>query len=460
MEEEPITPRPQAADKPQSTFASNEEGRAAYGKATEERAKPPPGRWKAHKPLPPSSFPDRGMRPGSLPCTTPNVAHLLKEYDITCRYDVIRKAIRIDLPGWEGSPDNRDNVAMAIIVSLAEANGLQRSGIEEQVLAVADQNLFNPAAEWMGSKPWDGLDRLPAFYETLTTEDEFPVDLKEVLMRKWLLSIVAAAFMPRNFKARGVLTLQGEQGLGKSTWVGNLVSDPDVREMIVKLDHHLDPHDKDSVLSAISHLIVEVGELDSSFRKDIARLKGFITRDSDKVRRPYARTASEYPRRTVFVATVNDRNFLVDDTGNSRFWTLPLVAVDYRHTIDMQQLFAQLHADFAAGAQWWLNADEEARLAGSNRQHQAISAIRESLIELIDVDRPVDGEDLMMGTNDILAKLGIEHPRNGQNKEVAAVLRELVGDPKRINGNMKWRVPFRRVEEDSTRWSYPRVCRP
>lgn len=439
---------------------STPDGAASQPTRASPAAETKVGRWKAHQPLTPRSFPDQGMRPGSLPCTTPNVAHLLTEYDIVCRYDVIRKAIRIELPGWEGSPDNRDNVAMAIIVSLAEANGLQRSGIEEQVLAVADQNLFNPAAEWMGSKLWDGEDRLPAFYQTLTTEEEFPVDLKEVLIRKWLLSIVAAAFTDRNFKARGVLTLQGEQGLGKSTWVGNLVSDPKVREMIVKLDHHLDPHDKDSVLSAISHLIVEVGELDSSFRKDIARLKGFITRDSDKVRRPYARTASEYPRRTVFVATVNDRNFLVDDTGNSRFWTLPLVAVDYRHTVDMQQLFAQLHTDFAAGAQWWLTADEEDRLAASNRQHQAISPIREALIELIDTDRPADDDDPVLGTNDILAKLGIEHPRNGQNKEVAAVLRELRCKSKRYQGNTKWHVPFRRAEVDPILWGRPRVSRP
>lgn len=404
------------------------------------------GRWKAHEPLPPRSFPSQGMRPGLLPCTQPNVAHLLREYDIGCRYDVIRKSIWIELPGWEGSPDNRDSVAMSIIISLAELNGLQRSGIEDQVLAIADENLYNPAAEWMSSRPWDGVDRLPAFYQTLTTEEDFPEDLKIVLIKKWLISIVAATYMPSGFKARGVLTLQGPQGLGKSTWVSNLVSDPGVREKIVKIDHHLDPHDKDSVLNAISHLIVEVGELDSSFRKDIARLKGFITRDSDKIRRVYARSTSEYPRRTVFVATVNDRNFLVDDMGNSRFWTLPLVAVDYRHSVDMQQLFAQLHTELLAGAQWWLTHDEEARLAESNRGHQAISPIREALTEKIDAGRPATASDKLMGTNDVLKLLGIDHPRNGQNKEVAAVLRDLIGEPKRINGNLKWRIPFKGID--------------
>lgn len=389
-----------------------------------------------------------------LPCTNQNVVYLMAAHGIDARYDVIRKKTVIDLPGWVGSPDNMDNVAMSIIVSLAEANNMQRNGIEEQVLVIGDRNMSNPAAEWMASKPWDGVDRLSAFYATLTTEEGFPDELKHVLMYKWMLSIVAAAFLTANFRSRGVLTLQGGQGLGKTAWVAKLVSDPEVREKIVKLDHYLDPHDKDSVLSAISHLIVEVGELDSSFRKDIARLKGFITRDSDKVRRPYARTASEYPRRTVFVATVNDRNFLVDDTGNSRFWTVPVIKVDYEHSIDMQQLYAQLHADLEAGKQWWLTKEEEALLADSNRDHRTVSSIREGLVELIDTSRIGAPDCRLMGTNDALKLLDIKQPRNGQNKEAAAVLRELLGEPRKYQGNMKWRVPLRETSSDADLGTY------
>lgn len=418
-------------------------GTGAQGQIVSQSLYKPLKSWKNNEPLDARSFPNQERRSGIIPCTTSNVEHLLAGYGISASYDVIRKRTVLVIPDWQGSPDNYDNVAMAIIVSLAEANNMQRQGIEEQVLALADRNLLNPAADWIKSKQWDGTDRLPALFDTLTTEDGFPAELKRALMYRWLLSIVAAACMARNFKARGVLTLQGAQGMGKTTWVANLVSDPVVREMIVKLDHHLDPHDKDSVLSAISHLIVEVGELDSSFRKDVARLKGFITRDSDKVRRPYARTASEYPRRTVFVATVNDRNFLVDDTGNSRFWTLPLVAIDYGHSIDMQQLFAQLHDDYVAGHQWWLTREEEALLEASNRDHRAISSIREHLIEMIDLAYINSGQTELMGTNEVLHKLGIQQSRNGQNKEVAATLRELLGEPKRINGNMKWRIPWR-----------------
>lgn len=400
--------------------------------------------WQQQKPLDPRSFPNGERRSGQIPGTTRNEEHLLKSYGISVSYDVIAKRVVIDLPGWDGTLENADNVKMAIIVGLAEANNMQRSGIEEQVLAIADQNPVNPAADWMASNPWDGRDRLPEIFATLTTREDFPSDLKEVLVRKWLLSIVAAAFLNRNFRARGVLTLQGAQGLGKSSWVASLVSDPDVRDRIVKLDHHLDPHDKDSVLTAISHLIVEIGELDSSFRKDVARLKGFITRDFDKIRRPYARAASEYPRRTVFAATVNDSNFLIDDTGNSRFWTLPLVAINYDHGIDMQQVFAQLKVELDAGAQWWLTHDEEAQLAACNLDHRTISPIREAIIDLLNLERAEPFVEEVMGTNDVLRAIGIDQPRNGQNKEAAAILRELLGEPKKICGYMRWRVPLRK----------------
>jgi putative DNA primase/helicase len=70
----------------------------------------------------------------------------------------------------------------------------------------------------------------------------------------------------------------------------------------------LNPAEKDSVLTAVSHWIVELGELDATFKKaDIAQLKAFVTKTSDKVRRPYALKDSSFPRRTVFAGTVNPR---------------------------------------------------------------------------------------------------------------------------------------------------------
>ena len=314
---------------------------------------------------------------------------------------------------------------------------------------IGDKNQFNPVADWVMGRPWDGEDRLPAFYATLVQRTDFPETLKQALMYRWLLSAVAAVLKHNGFKARGVLTLQGPQSIGKTSWISALVPDAILRESVLKLDHHLDASNKDSIITAVCHWIVEIGELDSSFKKDIARLKGFLTADRDKVRRPYGRTDSEYPRRTVFCATVNEHDFLVDSTGNSRWWTIPVTAINYQHEIDMQQLFAQLAVDVNNNAQWWLTREEEQLLELHNKGHRNASAIRELILEAIDLDE-VNSTGLPAFTpTQLLRRLEIKNPTNSQCKECAAVLREVIGEAKKIQGQYQWRIPFKKDE-----WSH------
>jgi predicted P-loop ATPase len=388
------------------------------------------------------SFPNQSPSGGStIPTTIPNVEHLLRAYGITARYNVITKKIEINIPGWKGTVDNTDNTVMSHIVSLASSYGMPFGNVPEFVSAIADQNPVNPVTDWIMSKPWDGVDRLSAFYDTLTAHDDFPLALKEILMYRWLISAVAAVFMPSGFHCRGVLTLQGKQSMGKTSWVKSLVSNDILCEKVIKIDHHLDASDKDTKLTAVGHWVVEFGELDSSLKKDIARLKGFLTSGMDKIRRPYARTNSEYPRRTVFVATVNDVNFLVDPTGNTRWWTIPVVDLNYEHGINMQQLFAQIHDAYVEGERWWLTKDEEKCLESfNNRNHRSVSAIRERVMANIDLSL---NDPTAMTATELLLAIGVNNPTNAQAKECAGVLRELFDEPKRINGYNKWYVPVK-----------------
>jgi predicted P-loop ATPase len=382
------------------------------------------------------------------PATIANVKHLLGGYRIQVSYNEIKKKLQISLPYQGGSADNADNTAMTSILSLATLNGVATMPIPQIVELLGDRNPYNPVSEWILSKPWDGTDRMEAVYETLTVREGFPEDLKKVLVRKWLLSAVAAANKPSGFKGRGVLVFQGPQGIGKTSWLSSLVTDPALRDVVVKVDHHLDANNKDSILGAITHWLVEIGELDSSFRKDFARLKGFLTSDSDKVRRPYARTESEYPRRTVFFATVNDENFLVDHTGNTRWWTLPLQAINFEHGIDMQQAFAQLAEDFDKGANWWLTKAEEEQLEACNSDHRSSSVMRDLLMDRLDLAKIGVPGNPYKSTTELFEVLGIRSPKNGDAKELTGILRELLGASSKVNGAQKWRVPLRKSEQD------------
>jgi putative DNA primase/helicase len=222
-----------------------------------------------------------------------------------------------------------------------------------------------------------------------------------------------------------------------------LVSDAELRNMVVKVDHHLDGTNKDSILGAVTHWLCEIGELDSSLKKDVARLKGFLTNNYDKVRRPYAKADSEYPRRTVFIATVNDRNFLVDPTGNTRFWTISVKALNFKHEIDMQQLFAQMAVNMEHGAEWWLTPDEERVLEDYNRQHRNVSLVSDVVLKHMDLDYKGAANLAAMTPMELLKEAGIDHPNNAQCKECAGLLREVLGDSKRIKGRDVWRIPVK-----------------
>jgi putative DNA primase/helicase len=367
---------------------------------------------------------------------------MLGKYGITARYNVIKKEAQFNVPGLVCTVDNADNVAMAQIKSLARLNGISVSNIEEAILAVADRNQFNPVADWIKSKPWDGKDRSQEFYDTLTEREDFPKEFKERLMYRWMISAIAALFVPVGFRSRGVLTFQGPQSIGKTSWIAALISDVALRESVVKLDHHMDAGDKDSKIAAATHLIVEIGELESSFQRDVARLKGFITSDFDKIRLPYARSASNFPRRTVFCATVNDGNFLVDSTGNSRWWVIPVVKIDYLHKLEMQQVWAQFAVEFEQGEQWHLTAAEEELLDTLNKDHRVVSVVQERVLPHLDLNRK--GEDGLpaMTPTELLMEVGYRTVSNPQAKVCAALLREHLGEAKKINGFYKWRIPL------------------
>lgn len=419
-----------------------------YQETTEKTEKPVgrksflPGLSRVFEPLDKAGFPHQPEQPHhSLPGTIENVAHMLKGYDITVSNDLITKETTLSMLGMANT-DGMQPALLATVFSLANLNKVSTSNIPAYIDALGKDSEKNSAADWMQSEPWDGQDRMQALADTVTPVKSYPTLLRDALIRKFVLSIAAAATRPY-FSGRGVLTFQGGQGIGKTSWFRGLVDDVALGERLIKIDHHLDVHNKDSKLGAIKHLIVELGELDSTIKKDFARLKGFLTSDQDKIRKPYARTESEYRRRTVFCASVNEFNFLEDSTGNSRFWTIATERIDYRHGINMQQVYAQALVALDAGEQWWLDPDEESLLECENRKHRAVSAIRELFMEKIDVGRTDRSACDWYTASEALGKMGIVYPTNGQAKEGARTLREFFGNSRKIRDRERWQIPFR-----------------
>ena len=406
-----------------------------------DNASPRAAAVEMHLPLPFGVWPDTGDK-GQPLNTLENLDYMLRAYGVIVRYNVIRKAVEIIVPGTECSPDNAQKVALARVTSLCGRNRLPKADLDQFLFDIADRNQFNPALAWIESAPWDGTSRLDALFATVEPEAGFDITVRNLLLRRWLISAVAAISMPGGFRAKGVLVFSGRQSVGKTAWFMNLL--PEGLRSLAKEGAVIDPGNKDTIISAISHWLVELGEVDATFRRsDIAHLKAFISQSADKVRLPYARRDDEYPRRTVFFASVNERDYLVDDTGNTRWWTIPVRRIDYAHGIDMQQLWSEVLTLFRAGERWWLDGTEEARLEEINGQHRRVDPIEELILGAYDKDAQPTRRATAAG---VLREIGFDRPTTAQARTASAVLKRVWGEPKTVKGRKVFHLPYKEAE--------------
>jgi len=372
-------------------------------------------------------------------CTYNNFLILLKNYNIKISYNVISKNCDISVPEQKYSKDNEANATFADIINVCKLNSIETSCIESYIFKLGDLNQYNPVLEFIKSKPWDGVSRLSDLYNTVKTKLSFPLEMKELLLRKWLISGIAA-LKHNKFYSKGVLVFQGEQSLGKTPWFKKLL-DPEI-EKYFKEGCTLDPSNKDSIKTAISHWIVELGELDSTFKKDIARLKAFITSDEDMFRLPYARKDSKFSRRTIFCGSVNEEEFLIDSTGNHRFWVIPVEKLNYTHNIDMQQLWAEVTTIYENNGQWWLTPEEEQKLEVQNQDHFKSSPLEDLLLEKYDFSKKKELESrtyLKKSATELLQELCYMQITRSLRNEMVQVLKKL--GVKRSSHDKKFLIP-------------------
>lgn len=369
--------------------------------------------------------------------TSDNLAEIARRIGCTIRYNVISKKVEMIMPDTAFSVDNHANACLSVLISWANRFGMPTGNTELFLTQIADQNPYNPVANWVTSRKWDGKSRTQAFFDTLTeVEPRLLPDgrrLRDVLITRWMVSAIAAAFEPSGISSHGVLVLQGDQYLGKTKWMKDLAP----KSLgVIKDGLTLNPSDKDSVLQCVSHWIIELGELDATFRKsDIASLKSFITSDRDILRRPYDRLPSEFARRTVFFASVNPRQFLHDSTGNRRFWVIECEHINHDHGLDMQQVWAEFYQMYLDGEMWFLTPEEMTALNGKNEEFMAATPALEMVDNAFEWGIQPNNRSVLMTATQIAQAAGIERPTKADVNDIAQHIRQKYkviqrGDPR------------------------------
>lgn len=366
--------------------------------------------------------------------TRANTDALLKHYNIIVRHNEMTKETDITIPGENFASDTEMNAKLAHIKSLARKHDLNPSDMFEHLTKIANENSYHPVRDWIDAQVWDGVDRLGDYYDSIVLTTDNP--MKETIMRKWALSLMAALYHP-NFSCEGVLTMQSSQGTGKTIWVEELIP-VQFRNVWNKDGVIIDTKSKDSLIKALGYWITELGEIDATFRRsDIEALKAFITEKVDVLRPPYERTSNKYARRTVFYATVNEQEFL-QDSENRRFWVLQVKDFNLGR-VDPAQFWAQMRVLYQQIAPlitsnalrkknneygWFMSPSERDQMQNLQNVHRAIDPIEQTLESRITMNALAHKNNLgeWLNATEILKKCGIY---NVARKEANAAARWL-----------------------------------
>ena len=344
---------------------------------------------------------------GAVLHTRENVQAMITHLGGSCRYNLMSKKTELELPGEHNA------ITVNVLTSLGNQYRMNTTGIDRTVETIGRTDPYCPARDWILQAPWDGVDRLPALVATLSPRDS---TLAPLLLRRWLLGAVAAVFDESGIQSPGVLVLQGDQGIGKTRWFNSLA-----RADLIREGATLQAQVKDSYIQALGFWIVELSEMEQVYKlSSLDWLKSFLTNHSDLYRAPYGRTAENYPRRTVFVGTVNREKYLRDLTGNRRFLTIRCgSSIQYAHRIDMQQVWAQTLALLGQGEQYYLTQEESDMLADTNAELLPVTELHDLLASRYDLAAP---RTRALTVTEILRELGCSIRPRGAGAIIAAFL--------------------------------------
>jgi hypothetical protein len=306
------------------------------------------------------------------------------------------------------------------------------------------------AAKW---EPWDGgrLDMMLVDYFG-APDTPFVRGVSRIVM----IASVRRIFDP-GCKFDYMTVLESREGTNKSSGLSTLYGDKWFSDQkFLGLD------DKRLQEVLRGNWCIECGDLAGMKRAEVEDVKAQLSRQVDRTRPAYGRAVVEVPRQCVFWGSTNDKEYLRSQTGNRRFFPIPVGRIDVAGLArDRDVLWGEAVAGHLAGESVML--PESLWTAAGAEQDKRTSA--EPWIELVgDVGRmAADYTSRLIDTRvidpDGAAVLGIVHQDDGRTERVSSayVLTKVIGIPagqqnaehgKRLGNAMR-----------ANGWTGPTLCR-
>ena len=285
---------------------------------------------------------------------------LRKKKNLEIRYNIFTQQIELSGASLKG--------AERFYLGLAELGyKVSKELALDCLIQVAQENEHDPVKEYLNFCA-DHVE--PTYIEALATEylrpDDKPGTLYDEMLKRTLIAAVKRCFEPGS-KHDTACVLMGDQGARKSSFWNVLGGE-------FFSDSLKDISSKDDLMVLHRSWIMEWAELDHlTGKKHAGQVKAFLSQHTDTFRVPYGKATEAFPRRGIVVGSTNkSTGFLVDETGNRRFWVIP-TPLDTQRPIDTATLALERDSIWAAaviaykkGESTYLSVQRETEVAEEN----------------------------------------------------------------------------------------------
>ena len=256
--------------------------------------------------------------------------------------DTFKQGIMVD-----GSPLS-DDITIEIVRQMEASMRVRwtETHVYSAIVSLGNRRAHSSLTTWLDSLSWDRKKRIDTFFaHTYGSEySTYTAACGYVLF----ISAVAWAYQP-GCQADVVVVLIGDQGIGKSRGIADLVPEPS----LYTDDLGGDLYDKKAGEGLQGKWLIEFGEFARINRATLDVVKAFLSRRVDHYRPAYGRIAKDFPRQCVFVGSTNNDQPL-QDLENRRF--MPVRCYDQIEDIAPQreQLWAEAVYRYKEGEPWWV----------------------------------------------------------------------------------------------------------
>jgi predicted P-loop ATPase len=312
------------------------------------------------------------------------------------------------------------------------------------LVKVAHENSYDPVRLYLehvrAQVPPTYIDRLSSTYLRPADSAEPEPTLYDHMVKRTLIAAVRRIFEP-GCKHDHACVLMGDQGARKSSF-WSAIGGPFFSDAL------RDISSKDDLMVLHRSWIMEWAELDAIVsKKHAGQIKGFLSQSTDMFRVPYGKATEAFPRRGIIVGSTNrDSGFLVDETGNRRFWVIP-VTCTLHNPIDVPNLLIERDAIWAAAVAAYrasetsiLTIDQESQVQTENTTY----LIESPWAAPIDAWLKAPHNQSKVITTGLLLAEAIQKPIERQTRsdqmQVGNILRDLGYVRKRttVDGCLKW----------------------